>query len=241
MKSIDNSQIFAQHINHNSPRLHGLNRSNDKFKVLTSQSSQLSSNPSLLSAAKASEIINPSRGSQNFNCSGSKISNFRRVPQIDKPQQLCRSNDRFGSPININNYINIYTCKSPTHQASTVFTSNNYVSPQAKKTFSYGNVSYEKSINSSYNNTSNIYSSISSCAQRPKFSSSEKPMITTVIPSSILHKNATSSQSATQINRGYLSNFKERFNPNQKIKKSYKNTDKMTFNFFSAATPYKQA
>lgn len=34
-------------------------------------------------------------------------------------------------------------------------------------------------------------------------------------------------------NRGYLSNFKERFNPNQKMKKSYKTNEKFSFNFFN--------
>lgn len=161
------------------------------------------------------------------------------MPQISKSQQQPASNERFGSPININNYINIYTCKSPTHQNSSTFTSNNFISPQPKKAFSYGNVSYEKSINSSYKNSSNI-NSMSTCADRVKFCSSDKPTISTIIPST-LQKNISASQSAVQINRGYLSNFKERFNPNQKIKKSYKNPDKVNFNFFSATTPYKPA
>jgi len=162
------------------------------------------------------------------------------VPQISKSQQQPGCNERFGSPININNYINIYTCKSPTHQSGSTLTSNNLGPPQPKKTFSYGNVSYEKSINSSYKSTSNIYNSISTC-DRVKFCSSDKPTISIMPLTSNTHKNVSASQSASQINRGYLSNFKERFNPNQKIKKSYKNPDKVNFNFFSAATPYKQS
>ena len=81
---------------------------------------------------------------------------------------------------------------------------------------------------------------MSTCADRVKFCSSDKPTISTIIPST-LQKNISASQIAAQINRGYLSNFKERFNPNQKIKKSYKNPDKVNFNFFSATTPYKPA
>lgn len=61
--------------------------------------------------------------------------------------------------------------------------------------------------------------------ERVKFSSSEKPVLTSFNSQSSGNlKNSPYNQSIAQSNRGYLSNFKERFNPNQKIKKSYKNS-----------------
>jgi len=68
----------------------------------------------------------------------------------------------------------------------------------------------------------------------------EKPVVGTAQTStSYLKNNVYFQQSSTPVNnRGYLSNFKERFNPNQKIKKSYKTNERFNFNFFNA-TPYK--
>ena len=87
------------------------------------------------------------------------------MPLIDKihafspgPERI----ERMGSPININNYINIYTNKSPAKGAQISFTSPtiNFIG-SPKKTLSYGHASFEKSINSSgLKNTSNSYGSI---------------------------------------------------------------------------------
>lgn len=155
MKSIDNSQIFMESQAQNSPRI-VLNRSNDKFRGPPSQASQFLNQPSFLSNPKGSEIINSSKGSENSGSSAFKLTGVRSVPQIDKNQYLYQSNDRFSSPININNYINIYTNKSPpSHQLN--FNTHHFLPHQAKKTLSYGTVSYDKNISnsSSFKNSSN--------------------------------------------------------------------------------------
>lgn len=156
---------------------------------------------------------------------------------------MFRNNERFASPININNYINIYTHKSPQNvQHQVNFIPNNHIS-QVKKALSYGNASFEKSINGSIvKNSSNLNLNIngSGSLDRIKFSSLEKPMTSTI--NAPLLKNNVYCQSTTPVNnRGYLSNFKERFNPNQKIKKSYKTNEKFSFNFFNATTPLKHS
>jgi hypothetical protein len=74
--------------------------------------------------------------------------------------------------------------------------------------------------------------------ERVKFSSLDKPMGSS--SSSFLRNNVYfQSNNLSPAQRGYLSNFKERFNPNAKIKKSYKNSDKFNFNFFNSTAPLK--
>lgn len=157
---------------------------------------------------------------------------------------MSRSNDRVSSPININNYINIYTHKSPPSTQPLTFNNHHYISPQPKKTMSYGNASFEKSIANSSYKTVNNHSSTNGSLQRVKFCSLEKPVAvvgsTQTSSTSYLKNNVYFQQSSTPTNnRGYLSNFKERFNPNQKIKKSYKTNERFNFNFFNTTTPYK--
>jgi hypothetical protein len=65
----------------------------------------------------------------------SKLVGVRSMAQIDGSQMLLRNNERLPSPININNYINIYTHKGASMPM-------NYVSPQPKKALSYGNASF---------------------------------------------------------------------------------------------------
>lgn len=79
----------------------------------------------------------------SLNTSGQKsISNnklllgTRSVPNIEKDENFSKGSMRMGSPININNYINIYTSKSPSRQIN--FNSHHFISPQSKKTVSYG-------------------------------------------------------------------------------------------------------
>lgn len=173
MKSIDNSQIFMENQTQHSPRI-VLNRSNDKFRVLPSQASQFLNHPSYLSNPKGSEIINTSKTSENTSSSAFKLTSVRSVPQIDKHQILYQSNDRFSSPININNYINIYTNKSPpSHQLN--FNTNHFVPHQTKKALSYGTVSYDKNINSSsssFKNSSNpTYNHTPASLERAKLGS----------------------------------------------------------------------
>lgn len=153
---------------------------------------------------------------------------------------MSRSNDRV-SPININNYINIYTHKSPPASQPLTFNNHHYISPQPKKTMSYGNASFEKSIANSSYKTVNNHSSANGSLERVKFCSLEKPVVGAAqTNTNYLKNNVYFQQSSTPVNnRGYLSNFKERFNPNQKIKKSYKTNERFNFNFFNATTPYK--
>ena len=126
------------------------------------------------------------------------------------------------------------------HQVS--FVPNNHMS-QAKKALSYGNASFEKSINGSIiknSSNANLNKNGSGSLDRIKLSSLEKPMVSTINPPML--KNNVHCQSTTPVNnRGYLSNFKERFNPNQKIKKSYKTNEKFSFNFYSTTTPLKHS
>lgn len=89
----------------------------------------------------------------------------RSVPMINKIHAFSPSherNERMGSPININNYINIYTNKSPAKGPQISFTSPtiNFIG-SPKKTLSYGHASFERSINGSgFKNGSNVYGSI---------------------------------------------------------------------------------
>jgi hypothetical protein len=62
---------------------------------------------------------------------------------MERSQLVDRGNERLGSPININNYINIYTGKNPQPSPPPL---QNFA---PKKTLSYGNSSFEKSINNS--------------------------------------------------------------------------------------------
>lgn len=150
-----------------------------------------------------------------------------------------------GSPININNYINIYTSKSPvSNQINFNSNHNHYGLHQAKKSVNLGQVSFEKSINSINNLSQKQISSIldhshATSQERYKFNSVEKQ----VLPSSTLHHNGSQnyikySPYDSQNTRGYLSNFKERFNPNPKVKKFYRAIEKQNINF-NQATSYK--
>lgn len=47
------------------------------------------------------------------------------------------------------------------------------------------------------------------------------------------------STNANQMARAYLSTFKERINPNLKMKKSVKSSDRLNFNFISTSPPPK--
>lgn len=86
---------------------------------------------------------------------------------------MQRNNDRFASPININNYINIYTHKSPQNvQQQVTFVPSSF--SQAKKALSYGNASFEKSINGSIiknSSNANLNMNGSGSLDRIKFSS----------------------------------------------------------------------
>jgi len=68
-----------------------------------------------------------------------------------------------GSPININNYINIYTSKVPAKGPQISFNtpSINLVSPQ-KKTLSYGNSTFEKNVVNNSNSFKHSYNSFGS-------------------------------------------------------------------------------
>ena len=52
-------------------------------------------------------------------------------------------------------------------------------------------------------------------------------------------KNSPYYQSSANVNRGYLSNFKERLNPNHKMKKSYKTNEKFSFNVLNSSNGVK--
>jgi hypothetical protein len=143
-----------------------------------------------------------------------------------------------GSPININNYINIYTNKSPPKGPQISFTTPIQTqSSQLKKPQYLSNNSYDKNINSSYKNTSNSYGSINGSLERAKFSSLDKPVLYGSNSGTFL-RNSPYCHNLSPDPRGYLTNFRDRMNPSHKIKKSYKSNDKMSFNFFSPHTPY---
>lgn len=202
---------------------------------ITPQPSQFGAHP------KTSDIINSSKdGSSFINSSGSKLVEVRSVPYLQRSQPYNQSpshDNRMGSPININNFINIYTNKSPPKGPQISFTNPpTFPSQQQKKNQNIVNYSYEKSLtNNSYKNMINPFG-ISGSLERAKFSSLDKP--------NPLHSNGSFLRNSPYCpnqntsNRGYLSNFRDRLNPSNKIKKSYKTTEKMNFNFFSPNPPF---
>ena len=151
--------------------------------------------------------------------------------------------ERMNSPININNYINIYTSKSPPKKAPISFTAPGFIGNTTPVRKSGGNpfpaptnASYLKNMvnNSGNREYHNQYgtTSLGGSLERAKFSSLDKPIGSTSHAGSTGHSGHTQSGSflrnayyqnaAPVAGRGYLSNFKERMNPHQKIKKSYR-------------------
>lgn len=140
--------------------------------------------------------------------------------------------ERMGSPININNYINIYTSKSPARTPQLNYSSptNGNGQNQGKKPISFGGAggagygsSFEKNVvNNSYKNH-HSYGSSNPSLERAKFNSLDKPVVHgTHGPASGSFLRNAYYQNASPAGRGYLSNFRERMNPSQKVKKSYK-------------------
>lgn len=155
--------------------------------------------------------------------------------------------ERMGSPININNYINIYTSKSPARTPQLNYSSptNGIGQNQGKKPISFGGAggaggtggpggtggtggggygaSFEKNVvNSSYKNH-HSYGSSNPSLERAKFNSLDKPVVHgTHGPASGSFLRNAYYQNASPAGRGYLSNFRERMNPSQKVKKTYK-------------------
>jgi hypothetical protein len=260
MKSIDNSKFYLENrYAQNSPRVvpnypTQNARSSDKFKMFISQTplapsygSQIVSQGSHY-GMKTSDIVNGSGSELSNSSSSSKLMGVRSVPLIDKMQAYSPSHERVGSPININNYINIYTNKTPVKGPQISFTtpSANFMG-SPKKTMSYGNSSFEKSVaNTSIKNSSNTYGSINGSLERIKFSSLDKPLLGSsnnnssgFLKNNVYYQSTNTAIGTGSPSRSYLSNFREKQNPTQKIKKSYKTNDKFSFNGFSSSTALK--
>ena len=110
--------------------------------------------------------MNPS-SSKIGSTSGSKLVEVRSVPFLSRKEPAANTlnKDRMGSPININNYINIYTNKTP---KSPFKQKISLTSPAEKSlthsknpsnTGAYGNYSYDKTHvgTNSYKNAYQIY------------------------------------------------------------------------------------
>jgi hypothetical protein len=205
---------------------------------------------SQFSQIKTSEILNCSNDTSQlsslYSSKGSKLVEVRSVPSF-KNQMMSitpsTAQDRINSPININNYINIYTAKNSQQKGPQIsFTNPNpnglnqgYSSGYRPPLMGgYANHSYDKSlVNSSYKAAHHSYTNGGSL-ERAKFSSLDKPAAHT--GGSFL-KNAYY-QNATPAGRAYLSNFRERMNPGQKIKKSYRTSERSGFNFMTPVSPF---
>ena len=126
---------------------------------ISSFGSQIIPEPSsLLGKMKGSEIINNSILSSELNNSGSKLIGVRSVPLIQKVSAHSPGHQRMGSPININNYINIYTNKMPSKGPQINFTSSALNVVSAQKKMSHGNTTFQKSLVSSSNSYKSNYS-----------------------------------------------------------------------------------
>jgi hypothetical protein len=181
MKSADSSQLYMERQQQqHSPRIIQTNnqqtgRSGEKLKMFITQASKMSPSaygshnitpqPSYFGGhPKTSEILNGSKDSSGvFNSSVSKLVEVRSVPYLTRNQPNNPSpsshDNRMGSPININNYINIYTNKSPPKGPQISFTRPTVNLPsQQRKPQNIVNYSYEKNLtNNSYKNNFNSY------------------------------------------------------------------------------------
>lgn len=113
---------------------------------------------------------------------------------------------------------------------------NNHLLNSQKKAMSYANFSHH-SIDKRQAINNSAYKE-SHSLERVKFSSLDKPATSaSFLRNNVYYQPNSSNQMYDQ--RGYLSNFKDRFNIHPKIKKSFKNVDKPNFNFMNPNFAYK--
>lgn len=151
IKSIDSNSFIQRDslINESSPRgVHNPSKSSEKIKLLINQHSHCPTiQPIFHYASKgkgSSEVVS--------NSASKMIYNTKSIPFIDRSHNYI-SNDsmlKLQSPVNINNFINIYTGKSPQHRNypnnnNSINTSQNQLhmsvnnSYQPRKVMSYAN------------------------------------------------------------------------------------------------------